>query len=282
MDADNAARGDGIWVPVRIAGTMADPPLIYKTLLHPDRLRPWAEVFVTAIDLRRTQLHLVSGTLEPRARSANNRRYALGQGLVPERHRHEVVAGFNGGFKAEHGQYGMMVDHRVLLPAVPWGCTVLGRSTQDVEIAVWPRVSATSEQSSWWRQTPPCLIEQGELGPGMHDDNTAWGAAVGGSTVIRRSALGLSRDRKTLIVAVTNDTTAPALALAMAHAGAQDAAQLDVNWSHTRFVVFDAGPDGHRVARGLFEGFVSEPDMYVRKPSLRDFFYLTTKRDQQV
>jgi len=95
--------------------------------------------------------------------------------------------------------------------------------------------------------------------------------------VIRRSAIGLSEDGRTLFVAISNHTTAPAIATAMQHAGATRVAQLDVNWSHTRFVVFDEVASGARSARGLFEGFVTEPGMYTEQPYTRDFFYVTRR-----
>ena len=38
---------------------------MYKTLLHPDKGRSWAEVFVVAIDLKQVNLYPVVGTQEP-------------------------------------------------------------------------------------------------------------------------------------------------------------------------------------------------------------------------
>ncbi len=42
-----------------------------------------------------------------------------------------------------------------------------------------------------YRQTPPCLVEKGELHSALYDSNRDWGATVSGETVIRRSALGV-------------------------------------------------------------------------------------------
>lgn len=93
--------------------------------------------------------------------------------------------------------------------------------------------------------------------------------------MIRRSALGLDASRRILYVAITNDTTAPALATAMLHAGATDVAQLDVNWSYPKFAVFPRDASGGLYAQTLFEGFPIERDYFLRKPYPRDFFYLT-------
>ena len=64
----------------------------------------------------------------------------------------------------------------------------------------------------------------------------------------------------------------------MHHAGATDVAQLDVNWSYPKFVLFepgDAGPE--RKAVPLAQGFEFSEDEYIRKRSYRDFFYLMRK-----
>lgn len=278
MDSKQAAPGDGVWVPVSLPNG-GSAPLLFKTLLHPDPKRAWSEVFVAAIDLARTDLHLVSGTVEPKAVTPAGRRYALGQGRIPEAHRGLAIAGFNGGFKAEHGHYGMMVDSVQLLPPRPRSCTVLKQRDGRLRVGTWSELAPPEGSSSslWWRQAPACMATGGELHQDLRDENRAWGAAVGGDTVIRRSGLGLSRDGKTLLVALGNHTTSLALARAMTHAGAHDVTQLDVNWAHTRFVVFEPAGDGQRVARSLFEGFVSEPDLYLNEPYTRDFFYLTRR-----
>lgn len=92
----------------------------------------------------------------------------------------------------------------------------------------------------------------------------------------RHSALGRRPEcfARILFVAVSNDTTATALANAMHHAGATDVAQLDVNWSYPKFLVFPLDAAGKRHAESLFEGFVFRRDEYVQRPAARDFFYL--------
>src|SRR5512142_833017 len=61
------APGDGEWVPIADPRHPNDPPLMYKTLLHPDVNRSWADLFVVAVSLEHTQLHARAGTGEPRA-----------------------------------------------------------------------------------------------------------------------------------------------------------------------------------------------------------------------
>jgi hypothetical protein len=63
----------------------------------------------------------------------------------------------------------------------------------------------------------------------------------------------------------------------MRHAGAWDAAQLDVNWSYPKFLVFRSGESGTLEAVGVFPGFVFQKDEYLRRPAPKDFFYLVRR-----
>jgi hypothetical protein len=60
----------------------------------------------------------------------------------------------------------------------------------------------------------------------------------------------------------------------MRHAGGFEVAELDINYSYPRFVLFQRGESGDREAAGLFPGFAFKEDEYIRRPSPRDFFYL--------
>jgi hypothetical protein len=97
--------------------------------------------------------------------------------------------------------------------------------------------------------------------------------------VIRRSAIDLSSDQSRLYVGISNDTTARALALGMHHAGAADVAQLDVNWSFPKILVFPRGSSGQLEPRSLFKGFLAKKGEYIQQPSPRDFFYLIRRTE---
>jgi hypothetical protein len=108
--------------------------------------------------------------------------------------------------------------------------------------------------------------------------NRKWGATLDGETVIRRSGIGLNAARDVLYVSITNHTNARVLAEGLKHAGAVDIAQLDVNWSYPKFVLFEPKePGGPRKAVALASGFEFSEDEYIRKKSRRDFFYLMRK-----
>lgn len=271
------APGDGEWVPVLDPRHPQASILMKKTLLHPDENRSWAELFVIAVDLDQADLHLVPGTREPEAEAAVPESFAR-PGRIPTAQLKTLVGAFNGGFMAEHGHYGMRVDDITLIAPRDRSCTVASYGDGTLEIASWKELAGREGRMAWLRQTPPCMYEAGKMNPRLGSRQTrAWGATLDGDTVIRRSAIGLDGARRILFVGVSNHTTARALAEGMRHAGAVDVAQLDVNWSYPKFLIYAEGPDGQLVAQALMDGFEYSPDEYVKKSSLRDFFFLTRR-----
>jgi hypothetical protein len=274
-----AAKGDGKWVKIEDPDRPWEPPHMYKTLIHPDASRPWAELFVVAMDARRVRIEAVAGTKEPVASTAEGVKYRR-TGLVPEHDRDKLLAAFNGGFKAEHGQLGMRVDGVTLLPPRKTACTVAAYKDGTLRVAAWKEIEPDSAGAVFWRQGPACMVEKGALHAGLASDTSAsWGSAVGGDTVIRRSALGVSPDGAIVYMGISNYTTARALALGMQHAGASDVVQLDVNWSYPHVVVFRRGKSGKLQAELLFDGFVYEKLAYTVNGAERDYFYVA-RRDE--
>src|SRR6202043_2783080 len=152
--------------------------ILYKTLLHPDEARPWAEVFVVAIDLARVDLFSVAGSEEPEALTPDGRRYPR-TAVIPKERQRSLVAAFNGGWKTDHGQYGMEVDGVVLVPPKERACTVALYDDGTLRIATWTAISGDRARLRSWRQTPPCLYENGSRHAGLLGAEAwAWGAAV--------------------------------------------------------------------------------------------------------
>lgn len=273
-----SAPGDGKWVAITDPRRPAEPPYLYKTLLHPDGSRSWAEVFVVAVDLRRVDVRMLAGSREPKADNPEGEAFER-VAKIPEADHEELLAAFNGGFMTEHGGYGMKLSGVVLVSPKPRACTFALYKDGSMRIATWKKIADTEKDMVWYRQAPECMLENNELHPGLKwGSGLKWGATLDGDTVIRRSAVGLSSDRKVLYVSITNHTTARVLADGMRHAGAVDIAQMDVNWSYPKFVLFepgDAGPE--RLAVALAEGFEFSEDEYIRQKSRRDFFYLMRK-----
>lgn len=270
-----ATPADGVWLELAEGRRGDDPPLLAKAIVHPDKKRPFAAVAVVAMDLTRINLRLIAGTTEPHSEKVS---LAERPGLIPTNEHADLIAVFNGGFKALHGQYGMMLDGKIFLPPRDIACTVGLYRDGSLRIRTWPNISSTQSDMLAYRQTPPCLVEQGTLNDKLTESTKNWGATVSGETVIRRSAIGIDASGKTLFYALGEAVTAQSLAKAMQSVGARDAAQLDVNYAYPRFLFFDHPPAADRRAvMSLVPHVDYRSQDYVREPSPRDFFYVTRR-----
>jgi hypothetical protein len=261
---------DGRWIPMKEPG-------LAKAVVHPDPKRGFAAVAVVAMDLRRTTLHLVAGTSEPQGNVPQDHR----PGLVPKDAAADLIAAFNGGFKAMHGHYGMMLDGETFVVPRDIACTVGLHRDGAIKIGTWRDLKSSEAQMQGYRQTPPCLVEDGKINSALDlEYSKNWGATVSGETVIRRSAIGIDKAGTTLFYGFGEAVTAQALGHAMAAIGAEAAAQLDVNYSYPRFLLYEPGDAGQapHVDSALIPGIKFTKGEYVTEPAPRDFFYVTRKR----
>ncbi len=273
-----SAPGDGEWVPIVDPRHPDDDVRMLKTLLHPDKHRSWADLFVVAVDLRRVDVHAVAGYQEPRSDKPEAQNYERFAKIPPAEHA-QLLAAFNGGFMTEHGGYGMKIDGITLVDPKEKACTLVKYQDGSMRVGPWFALSEREPDMLWYRQAPNCMYVNGKMHPGLTAAHARhWGATLDGDTVIRRSAVGMGEDENTLYVGISNHTTARVMAEGMRHAGATTVAQLDVNWSYPKFVLYEPkGEGGKLIAVALVDGFEFSEDEYIRSRSMRDFFYLTRK-----
>ena len=275
MHEKSKTEVDGVWVPIPDPRRPKEPAVMVKTLLHPDASRPWAELFVVAFQLEHLRIELVPGTVEPRP-NVKEARGMERPGLIPAAHHDHLVAAFNGGFKTEHGHYGLGIAGKTVVKARPMSCTAAAYPDGRLRIATHKKIAEDEAKWLWWRQAPPCVYEEDRMHPSLWDPETrGWGASS------RRrgrdspfATIGLNPERTILYVGVSNHTTARAMADGMHHAGASNVAQLDVNWSFPKIVLFEPGEGGALRTVSAFKGFVVDKKELTVTPSRRDFFYV--------
>ncbi len=275
------AQGDGIWAPVADPEDKDAPPSAYKALVHPDQKRGFAVLAVVALDRAAYELHLVAGTSEPESPRVLPKDRP---GAIPTTDHATLFAAFNGGFKATHGQYGMLLDGTEYLPPRDYACTLVHYKDGRLAIGPWSKLKTGGiDDMLYYRQTPPCLVEEGELNKQVETSEyvKGWGATVSGDTVIRRSAIGLSKDGKTVYYGIGDAMTAQALARGMKAAGGYSVAELDVNYSYPRFLLYSKADGAAPVASSsIIPGIEFTKDQYIH-PSPRDFFYLTRTKKKK-
>jgi len=128
-----------------------------------------------------------------------------------------LLAVFNGGFMTRHGAWGMMIAGEVFLPPREDGCTVALYRDGSVRIRTFSALSGSVADLLAYRQTPPCLVEQGSVHEALlgGDKPRRWGLSETGGLDIRRSALGLADGGRTLLYGLGEWITPRALAEAM-------------------------------------------------------------------
>lgn len=270
----SAAPADGVFTLVQ-DGAAAGTGALARTTVHPHPYRRDAVVVVLAVDLRKVDVVPMAGTEEPVSKTVPAEKRP---GIVPVADQPSLIAVFNGGFLTKHGQWGMKVDGDEFVPAREEGCTLAFLDDGSLRIATHRALVPIASRLHSYRQTPPCLVESGSLDSRLAQEDTVrlWGAAIGGKREIRRTAIGLDATGRTLFFGIGEWLWARDIALAMKSAGAVDVAELDINWSYTRFLLYDRSTPP-KVVSTLIEKVAYSKDGYISKPAPRDFFYLRRK-----
>ena len=269
------APGEGVW-----SAYIQDAEgytVAYRTFLQPDPTRPYTVVAVVAIDLTRTRLHFVLGTIEPISPGATPDA-ATRSGAIPQADRvaNVLLAAFNGGFKARHGEFGAMSNGVIALPPRDGLGTVVIYNDGSVSLGEWGSDIFETTNMAAFRQNGPLVIQQGKIDPRIYNNSPQdWGYTVNDVSPTVRSGIGLSADRRTLYYFCGPSLSMEALAQAMQAAGAWNAIQLDINNYWTLFVKFK--PTGSKpIPEPLLpQLMVANVDRYLWNYS-RDYFYISS------
>ncbi len=269
MIGDSLDRGEGKWTAYM--HDKAANIIAYRAFLHPDPRRPYATAAIVAFDLKSVRLHFVLGTKEPVSYVKLPR-----PGRIPRRDFQcgRLVAVFNGGFKARHGHFGAMVGGVTVLPPRQGLGTVAMYKDGRVRIGMWGTEVKPMPDISAWRQNGPLVIHNGKINPHTADYAPKdWGITVKGAIAVSRSALGISKDGRTLYYVAGDYLTLPVLARTLSAVGAYQAMQLDINkyWVHFDSIECDNGvPDLAPLLKSM------RRDQRYLKRFWRDFFYITS------
>lgn len=273
---------DGIWRPLSFKpqnpGAAHDvspsaAPYFYRTVLHVDEERPYAELHLVVMDMRRLSLGIGAGYEDPHPDTG-----PPGSGHIPtdpgvaER----VVATFNGGFKATHGRYGMKAEGRMLVAPVTGAASVVIDEAGRVGFGTWTTQMNQSDYVALRQNLDP-LVEEGKPNP---TGRKVWGEHLYGAGVaVERTALCL-HESGNLIYAWTTEATGETLASGLSKAGCSYAIHLDMNPGHCAFLLNEVESVEPLAARGrpLDPRMNVNPTRYVRW-SPKDFFYVLRAGD---
>lgn len=269
----SAKTNDGQWRPYGDASE--DGLQLWVTNLHPHPISSFVTVTIVAMDLRHVRLDWVVGASDE---GASNLAGHMVPGLLSQAALTDAIAVFNGGFQARHGWWGQVSHGVTLVNPKPLGCGVALDSTGNINLGLFDDVAQTPTLVTY-RQTPPCLVSDGELNPALVSGNDkVWAGKSAQDKTRRRSALGLSRETSTLYYLVGVEAEPIDLGRTLVALGADVGLQLDINWNWTRF--FLVGQDGGSpsVHTPLVDGMVKDTGEYLKRPSKRDFFVVVRRR----
>jgi hypothetical protein len=258
--------------------SLHEKPVMAQALVTLDPKRPYAGIALVRIDLSAIQLNMMPGFLEP-SHATNVVNAIPNLGLIPEKDRNNLIAAFNGGFKAVNGNYGMMVNGVTLLPPIPGIATIAIYQDGHVNIGAWGQEINPASDLVAYRQNCPLILQNGQLNQQVNIDNRdIWGQTISNQEVTWRTGIGITKNGRYLIYAVGNGTTVELLAQALQKAGAYNAMQLDINRHYAHFVAYQATgkPGNPLMATQLLDQMESDPSIYLVAHS-RDYFYLTTR-----
>jgi hypothetical protein len=295
--------GEGQWIaldkdPFITPTPAGTAPAFVTSFVRPNVHRQDVRVYVTLWDPRQIALHMEAGTTEPV--SANGEH---GPGMVPrtpEVMKH-LVAAFNGGFQAQHGEYGMQANGIEYLPPKPYAATVVELRDGSNAFGTWADSAVVPDDVIAFRQNLTALVEYGKFNP--------WGRNWWGGTPpgwpdqihSARSAICLTEEGYAGYF-YSMSIAAEDLAQGMLDARCSYGIHLDMNPGHAGFEFYDVAPEGKLapVARPLQSDWEAEgkvPDMggwvfrsrrmirgmghmlfprYIQREQ-RDFFYLTAR-----
>jgi len=173
--------GEGQWITLEKDAFITPIPGVatpfLTTFVRSDPSAPQTRVYVTLWDPRLVALHMEAGTVEPVSATGE-----AGPGQIPrtpEVIRH-VVAGFNGGFQATHGEFGMQANGVLYLPPKPYGATVMELRDGTTAFGAWPRNTEVPDEILSFRQNMTPIVQNdkynpwgrawwGGVPPGWHD-----------------------------------------------------------------------------------------------------------------
>ncbi len=301
--ASPALAGEGRWIalehdPFITPTDGGSAPAFATAFIRPSAQRPDVRIYVTLWDPRQVALHIEAGTVEPISATGEH-----GAGMVPRAPEvmKRFVAAFNGGFQAQHGEYGMQANGIEYLPPKPYAATVLELRDGSSAFGAWPSAAPVPDDVIGMRQNLTALVQGGAYNPW---GRTWWGGAPPGwpdNVHTTRSAICLTKEG--FVGYFYSMSISPEdLGRGMLAARCSFGIHLDMNPGHSGFEFYDVAPEAslapmsrrlqpdweadgrvpgmagyafraRRMIRGM--GHMLFP-RYIQREA-RDFFYLTSR-----
>jgi hypothetical protein len=267
--------GEGQWHP---AGRTVDGlPALYETFVRPDAVHTSYVIGMAWMDTDLLSATQYSGSYIPGGGPFTH------TAPVPATVAPNLVAAFNSGFRMDQSQGGYFTDGHQLpgLPLVPGKASFVVYNTGKATVADWGRDATLTPDVVSVRQNLDLIVDNGAAVPGLlANDNSQWGATLGGAAYVWRSGVGVTASGALVYVA------GPALSITdladlLVRGGAVRAMELDINTDWVNYSVYDPGPgqpasavNGSTLLTGA-EAMTGGPSRYFESWWSRDFVTMT-------
>jgi hypothetical protein len=241
---ERALPGEGAWIALDadpfVRTNPGLPAAFVTTWLRADKEREQNRIFVTAWDPRQVALHMEAGTAEPVSATG-----AAGPGMIPRDPQvmGRLVAGFNGGFQAIHGEFGMQAQEVLYLPPKPYAATVFELDDGTTAFGTWPAQPEIPAEVKSFRQNMTAIVENGVFNPWKR---TWWGGTPPGwadNLHTTRSAVCLTTAGNVAYF-WGHQATPTSIAAAMISASCDYGMHLDMNPGLAGFEFYNVRPEG--------------------------------------
>ncbi len=264
--------GEGVWHP---AGRMVDGvPAILTTTVRPDALHTSYVVGVAWMDTRLLRAQLYSGSGIPGGGPFTH------MAPITTTASRTLDAAFNGGFRTQDANGGYYTDHRAIVPLRPGAASLVVYRDGSATVGAWGSQVAMSSSVTSVRQNLDLIVNNGRSVPGLlANDNSQWGATLGGAFDVWRSGIGVTRNGALVYVGGPS-LAITSLANLLVDAGAVRGMELDINTDWVQYSTYKGrrnAPVSGTNGASLLSSMTEAPSIYFQSWWIRDFYTMSVR-----
>jgi Phosphodiester glycosidase len=267
--------GEGTW---HAAGRLvASCSALYEAFVRPDAVHTSYVVGVVWMDTK-----LLSPTLYSGSQIPGGGPYANTAPIKPSAAM-TLVSAFNAGFRMGDANGGYYTDGREVVPLVPGSASAVIYKNGTMNIGAWGTDVKMTPDVVSVRQNLDLIVSDAKPVPGLDQaDNKRWGATLGGSAYVWRSAMGITANGAVVYVAGPG-MSITALADILVRAGAIRGMELDINADWVQYSIYSppagqpASPANGVPLMSSMAAGSQGPSRYFQTWWVRDFFTMSAK-----
>jgi hypothetical protein len=267
--ATDVQENEGVWQPT--GRLVSGQPAVYTTYVRPDAVHTSYYTGLMWLDTKLLRANYIVGTEQP------------GGGpnpwgsQIPDSQKDLAIAAFNSGFKMDAANGGAYLDGQEIVPLRDGAASLIIRQDGSADVGVWGRDFTMSPDIKAVRQNLVLIVDNGQLNPGLNEnDNSAFGATLGGNVYVWRSGVGVTADGA-LVYAGGPAMSITAVARTLQAAGAVRAMEMDINTDWVSAFTYQPNvtlPGNPIEGVKLLDGMTHDGSQYLQ-PNSRDFFAFT-------